>query len=59
MGEVVVVENALNHDKEQVDTIDRRKRQKCVQNGAQFNDHDVELAESAGQISVLDREVSQ
>ncbi|KAK2458088.1 eukaryotic translation initiation factor 5B [Trifolium repens] len=59
IGDVVVVENALNHDKEQVNSIiDRSKRQKCVQDGAQSNEHNVESAETAVQISVVDREVS-
>ncbi|WJX20752.1 hypothetical protein P8452_10258 [Trifolium repens] len=59
IGDVVVVENALNHDKEQVNSIiDRSKRQKCVQDGAQSNEHNVEYAETAVQISVVDREVS-
>ncbi|GAU32399.1 hypothetical protein TSUD_44420 [Trifolium subterraneum] len=58
-GEIAeVVENALNHDQEQVDTIDRRKREKFVQDGAQFNEHNVEPAETGPQISVVDREVS-
>ncbi|WJX14526.1 hypothetical protein P8452_04774 [Trifolium repens] len=59
IGDVVVVENALNHDKEQVNSIiDRSKRQKCVQDGAQSNEHNVESAETAVKISVVDREVS-
>ncbi|CAJ2630016.1 unnamed protein product [Trifolium pratense] len=58
MGEVVVLENVLNHDLEQVNEIDRRKRQKSVQDGAQSNEDNVEPAEIAVQISVVDRELS-
>jgi hypothetical protein len=58
MGEVVVAENVLNHDSEQVNEIDRRKRQKSVQDGAQSNEHNVEPAETTVQISMVDREVS-
>jgi hypothetical protein len=58
MGEVVVAENVLNHDSEQVNEIDRRKRQKSVHDGAQSNEHNVEPAETMVQISVVDREVS-
>jgi hypothetical protein len=58
MGEVVLVENVLNHDSEQVNEIDRRKRQKSVQDGAQSNEHNVEPAETTVQISMVDREVS-
>jgi hypothetical protein len=58
MGEVVLVENVLNHDSEQVNEIDRRKRQKSVHDGAQSNEHNVEPAETVVQISVVDREVS-
>ncbi|XP_045819013.1 titin homolog [Trifolium pratense] len=58
MGEVVVVENLLNHDSEQVNEIDRRKRQNSVQDGGQSNEHNVEPAETAVPISVVDRELS-
>ncbi|PNX95635.1 actin depolymerizing factor, partial [Trifolium pratense] len=58
MGEVVVVENVLSHDSEQVNEIDRRKRQKSVQEGAQSNEDNVEPAETAVQMSVVDRELS-
>ncbi|MCI28645.1 actin depolymerizing factor, partial [Trifolium medium] len=58
MGEVVVVENVLSHDSEQVNEIDRRKRQKSVQEGAQSNEDNVEPAETVVQMSVVDRELS-